>query len=263
MGTQLREKIFSPLDPKAASALVDEVNELMDSFVESESDEDDGERDEDGYLASDVFDDVFLEAEDSPPPLVAEVRAAAQASGGTSELEPAALERLPSCRSTLVLEYFGRIAEKAPFVALEKLLFERAGAAVVSSAEGTLRTVETTVAKRAKEIGPVWSKTLPLGKSEAPKKAVPIPTRPAKEGEADATSVHKRLSGIIEGRDPLAREMLKRELTQTTDAVRAYAGALMHEGPTPDAAIAKVLSCSVPDVIASREDLKALLKKIR
>lgn len=260
MGTQVVEKIFSPLEPKAARTLVAEVNAMIEALAESNSDDDDDDDDDDGDGSSliDVLDDVFLEVDEAAPPSVDEVRAEAGAG-----LEEAALERLPSCRSTLVIEYDAGVSGEAPFVALQKLLFERVGDAVVSSGEGSqVVTVETAVSKRAKEVGKLWANTLPLGGSEPPKKSA-AKGRPAKEVEVDGEMVYKRLSSAIEGRDPLAREMLKRELQNTTDAVRAYAGALMHEGAVPDPAIAKILSCSLEEVVAAREALWALLKKVR
>jgi hypothetical protein len=238
--TWLRELIHSPLSADDASALVDEVTGLVEELVEAD---DAPERDDDGYAAVDVLDDVSLEVDASPPPA-------------------AVLALLPRCRSTIALEYAAHVFDKAPFVALQKLLFERVGDAVVSSGEGAgLTTLEALVARRAREVGPTWAKTPPLGRPEPPKKAPK--TRAARPGELDALAVHKRLARIIEGRDPLERDMLRRELERTTERVRAYAAALMEEGPTPDTAIAKELGWTLTDVVASREELGALLARIR
>jgi len=261
MGTQVVEKIYTPLEPKAARTLVNEVNAMIEALAESDpDDDDDDDDDDDGSSLIDVLDDVFLEVDEAPPPSVDEARAAAD-EGDALE---AALERLPACRSTLAIEYDAGVAGEAPFVALQKLLFERVGDAVVSREDGAvLVTVETAAAKRAKEVGKLWANTLPLGGSEPAKKPAAKARPAAKEAELDGETVYKRLSSVIEGRDPLAREMLKRELQNTTDAVRGYAGALMHEGAVPDPAIAKILSCSVEDVASAREALWALLKKVR
>lgn len=162
----------------------------------------------------------------------------------------------------VVLEYYARVSEKRPFVALQKLVFERVGKAVVWRGEGTpLTTVETTVAETAKALGSTWTKTPPLGSREPPKKGAK--TRPAKPGELDALAVHKHLSRIIEGNDPLARGFLKRELERTTPAVRTYAASLMEGGPRSDTAIAKELACPVSEVVTSRELLSALLRGIK
>ncbi len=281
MATKFCERIYSPLSANEARAVVDEVDALIDALVEDRADGEEaedsgidgfsvvpehGERDADGYAAVDVFDDVSLEVVEALPPTAAEARAIAHASGympSSFVFEPAALERLPSCRSTIVLEYYARVSEKRQFVALEKLVFARVGKAVVSSGEGTrLKTVEATIEECARALGAMWAKTAPLG-STREKRKKPRKTRPAKPGELEALGVQQHLARIIEGKDPLAREALKRQLERTTDAVRSYAAALMEDGPRPDASVAKELSWRLAEVVTSREELSALLKSIK
>ena len=71
----------------------------------------------------------------------------------------------------------------------------------------------------------------------------------------------KRLARIIEGNDPLARDALKKELERTTEAVRSYAASLMEDGPRSDAAVARELPCPVAEVVTSRGELSAFLKR--
>ncbi len=257
MATQYRDKIFSSLSPAEAHALVAEIDALVEALTPSEADEGPypdpveapwgfnvtsatTERDPDGYALAEIFDDVSLEVDDAPVPAPV-------------------LERMGTCRSCIVVEYYARISEKKPFVALQKLLFARVGDALVSD-DTELVPIATTIAKLTKHLGSVWTKTPPLGSIETPKKD--RKTRPAKEGELEALAVHKRLARIIEGNDPLARGMLEKELRKTTDAVRSYAAALMEEGPTSDAAAAKLLSCSVVEVESARDALTTLLRRI-
>jgi hypothetical protein len=122
-------------------------------------------------------------------------------------------------------------------------------------------TVERLLAERATEVGPAWAKTRPLGSREPPKR--PPKTRAAKPGELEALAVHERLARIIEGRDPFARDALRKALELSTDRVRSYAAALMEGGPTPDPAVAKELQCPVAEVAAARDSLSALLRAIR
>ncbi len=278
MATKSREKISSPLSASGARALVDEAAALIDALVEADADSEAapdpgidgfsvvrGERDDDGYTALDVFEDVAFDVDEALPPTSAEVHAIALASGYTPSsfvFEPAALERLRSCRATLTVAYYSRVFDKRPFVALQKFFFARVGEAVVSCGGGTqLTTVETTVAERARAVGPTWAKTPPLGSREPLEK--PRKMRPAKPGELEALAVHKRLASIIEGHDPLARDALKKQLERTTDAVRSYAASLMEDGPRPDAAVATEVPCPVAEVVTSRGELNALLKRIK
>ena len=82
-------------------------------------------------------------------------------------------------------------------------------------------------------------------------------------GKLEALAVYKRLAHIIQGKDPLARDALKKALEGATEPVRVYAAALMEDGPSPDAAVATGLSRPVAEVVASREGLRAILARIR
>lgn len=278
MATSFREKIFSPLAPEEARELVAEANAIIGALYAADADAEpvadpgiDGfhvveraERDADGYADLDVFEDVDIALDASSPPTAAEVRTAAHATGyapSSFYFEPAALARLPSCRSTIVVEYVGRVHDKPPFVALQKLVFARVGEAVVWSGEGTrLTTLETAAAERANEVGETWATTRPLGSRERVKKA--RKTRAAKPGEVEAVSVHERLSRIIEGSDPFARDALKKALERTNDAVRAYAASLMEDGARSDASVAKALTTSAKAIEAARQELATLLSAI-
>jgi len=253
VATRLREQIYTPLSSNEARELVQETWDLIEGLV-TEPEED---ADDDGYGVLDVFDDVSLVAEGALP------RSARGA--------PEALERIASCRSALTLEYYGRIFEKQPFIALQKFVFARVGKAVVWRGEAgedppakdaKLMTLEAFIAERDRDVGPRWRETAPLGTSEEPERK-PRKTRKAKAGELESLPVHKRLARIIEGNDPLAREALKKALERTTPQVRAYAAALMENGPTPDAELAKELGTPSANVVSAREALARLLKAIR
>jgi hypothetical protein len=242
------------LSADEARALVAGVNEAIES-------EDDEEDDEAGIL----IDDVAFVIDKEPPPSAEAAVARAVATGYTPtsfDFEPAAMARLTSCRSTLLLRYYARIFEERPFVALQKRIFEHVGAAVIASAEGTvIQTLETVIAERTRQLGTLWTKTRPLGpRPEPPKK--PIKTRPARAGEVEAVALHARLVGLIEGDDPFARDALKKALSATTDVVRAYAAVLMDDGATSDSGAAKALSIGVSEVAAARDELERLFREI-
>jgi len=254
VSTRLREQIYSPISAADAHAVVREFLDFIDDAANDPADDVDGD---DAYSELDVFDDVDLGVDASLP---------ADPSGDAK-----ALARFPACRSTFTLDYDGRVADKRPFIALQKLVIARAGDAVVWSGEGGERppakgakiiTLEAFVADREKNVGPRWRTITPLGEEEEPVRK-PVKTRAAKPGELEALAVHKRLSSIIEGRDPLAREALRKRLEGATAEVRAYAAALMENGATPDAAIAQDLDRTAREVAESREALHALLSKIR
>ncbi len=253
MATRLREQIYTPLSENETRELVTEAWQLLDGLLSEESKAPDDE----DYVELDVLDDLSLEAEGSLP---------VDARG-----RPEALERLAACRSTLTLEYYGRIFEAKLFIALQKLLFARVGKAVVWSGEGgeepptkgaKIVTLETLVSEREKYVGPTWRKTPPLGTSDEPERK-PHKTRKPKPGELEALAVHKRLVRVISGTDPFAREALKKALEHTTPQVRAYAAALREHGPTPDAALAKELGRSSTEIASDRDALRVLLKAIR
>jgi len=248
VATELRERIYTPLALNEARALVKEALRLLDALSE------DPDLDDEEDLG--VLDDVTLSVGGSLP---TDPRGA-----------PEAVERAAKCRSALTIDYYGRIAETAAFIALEKLIVARAGAGVVwvgeageEPGEGAkLVTVEAFVAQREKEVGPKWHETSALGAVEEIEHE-PIETHAPNAGELEALAVHKRLARLIEGNDPFAREMLRKALERTTPEVRAYAGALMENGATPDAELAKELDMSPRDVASAREALAALLKAIR
>jgi hypothetical protein len=242
VATRLRERIYTPLSASEARALVERANELIDELVGNPD-----EADDDGYTELEVFDDVTLSVEESVP------------------------EGAAKCRSAITLDYYGRVSDKAQFIALEKLIVAEVGDAVVWRGEGgeepskgaKLVALVAFVAEREKEVGGAkWRKIAELGAIEEIARK-PVKTRDAKAGELEAASVHKKLSRMIEGNDPLAREALKKALGQTTPNVRAYAAALMENGATPDAEIAKELETSVNDVASSRDALAEILKSIR
>jgi hypothetical protein len=250
MATQLRERIYSPLSPSDARELVKEVQARLDELAEGPHD------DEEGMTELDVLDDVSMFADESLPP---------DARGAKDVVERAA-----KCRSAVTIDYYGRIYETTAFIALEKAIVAGVGAALVWRGEAgeepgkgaKLVTIEAFVKAREHEVGPKWRKTLALGTIEEIERK-PIRTRDAKAGELEALAVHKRLARMIEGNDPFARDALKKALEQTTPQVRAYAAALMENGPTADAALSKELDMSPREVASARDELGALLKAIR
>jgi hypothetical protein len=123
-------------------------------------------------------------------------------------------------------------------------------------------TIEAFVKEREHEVGAKWRKTSALGAIEEVARK-PVKTRDAKPGELEALAVHKRLARIIEGNDPFARDALKTALERTTPHVRAYAAALMDNGPTPDASLSKELDMPASDVASAREALRKVLSSIR
>lgn len=282
MAMKFRERIHSPLPIEEARALVDDIVARMDaSSLDAEAEaeaaaafdpgtdgfslvSERGEDDECLYAAL-VFDDVDLWVEETKPPTATEARASAKASGTAPSsivLAPAALSRLRTCRSTITLEYYGRVFDTRPFIAVQKLLFDRVGEAVLSSGDGArLTTVETAAAECAKAVGSLWAETRPLGSREPPPK--PTRTRPAKPGELEAASLYESLVALLGSEDSLSRYALKRELERTTEAVRAYAASLMESGPKPDAVIAKSLHRSEVEVNGSRSELRLLLTRIQ
>jgi hypothetical protein len=70
-----------------------------------------------------VLDDVTMFADESLVPPDA---------SGTKEV----MERAANCRSSITLDYYGRIYETTAFIALEKLIIAGVGAAVVWRGEG-------------------------------------------------------------------------------------------------------------------------------
>lgn len=251
MATRLRERIYTALSIDEARALVNDANALLDELTEAPE-----EPDDDGYTSLEVLDDVDFFCDDALP----------RDATGPAET----LERAAKCRSAVTIDHYGRVYDKPLFIALEKMILARVGAAVVWRGEGgeepgkgaKLVTVEAFVKERENEVGPKWRKTLALGTVEEIVRK-PIRTRDAKPGELEALAVHKRLARMIEGNDPLAREALRKALEQTTPHVRAYAAALMENGATPDALLAKELDMSARDVAAAREALGEILSLIR
>jgi hypothetical protein len=229
---------------------VEEAEARLDELAENP------EADEDGTTELEILDEVTMVVDESLP----------RDARGT----PETLERAAKCRSAVTIDHYGRVHETTPFIALEKSIIARVGAAVVWRGEGgeepregaKLVTVEAFVKEREKEVGPKWRKTPALGTIEEPVRK-PTKTRTAKPGELEALTVYKRLSRIIEGNDPFARDALKKALQRTTPQVRAYAAALMDNGATPDALLSKELDTPASEVASAREALGQILSSIR
>jgi hypothetical protein len=261
MTTYNRNAFHSPLDRAGAEALV----EMIDTLVEAElpADIDAPEEVDDKRGVVDVYHELSIDVEAGRPPTAQAARERAAAAGhdaSTLVFEPAALERLASCRSTITIEYPSSLFDEPFFIAVVKGILQGVGAAVVETGDSSrYETTETYAAGEAKIHGDLWTKTAALApKKVAPKK--PQKIRPAKGGELEALSVQKRLERLIQ--DPIARRPLKKALEESTDAVRTYAAALMEEGPQPDVTMAKVLDKKVEEVGAARLALAEILRRV-
>lgn len=265
MTTYFRESFHTPLDRVAAEALVEQIDGLVEAELPDDIDE--AQREDDDLGVTDVYHDLSIEAEKTPPPtaLQARDRAAAQEDKGFDPsgfvFEAAALARLPLCRSTITLEYPSHVGETRFFAAVVKGLLDAMGPSVVETGAGTSwQTSETYATGQAKSRGEHWTKTRALGIKKKEKPPKPVKIRPPKGGELEAVGVQKRLARLIE--DPIARSSLKEELEDATDAVRTYAAGLMEEGPLADAAMAKALGQKVEDVSTARLALAEILRRV-
>jgi hypothetical protein len=285
MGTEFRLRVFTTLAKGAAKQVVDEIQGLLDAALPTDDDaaavtaspppglkglrvvsaghfREDADAD-----ALGAYDNLHLVVEAERPPTPAAARERARATGYVDlTLEPAALERLPSCSSTIAIHYAAWLEDNRFFVAVEKRIFERVGDAVVESADGSsLETSETFIAGRAKELDGLWEKTPPAGsRKERAAAKKPRATRAARLGEVEAIAIRTRIVQLVEGDDPFLRDALRSELATTaTDAVRTYAAALLEEGAHADLTMAKAMGLTKEEVTAARAGLAVLLDRLR
>lgn len=94
---------------------------------------------------------------------------------------------------------------------------------------------------------------------EAAKPKPKIEQSDANAGEAEAAELHEKLTKILEGKDPILRNALRKALGRTTDVVRSYAAALLELGPKPDAALAKVIGKKPDETMDARVALEDLV----
>jgi hypothetical protein len=280
--TYFTDRIFTPLDRAEAKAVVEEIEALLEARVSTYDGPIDLEppkdlpgltvmtlqnlRESEEEGVADVFEDLSIEVEAEPPPTADQARARAAATGyaeWSRVLEPDALARLATCRSTIQLHYPARLFEKKPFVALCKRILERVGSAAVESADGSrLETTESFATEAAKQLGSVWTKTAPLAPPHAHAEKKPRKTRSAKPGEVEAVALYDRLMAILDGADPFVRETLKEALEDATEPVRQYAAALLEEGANADATLAKALGWKAPEATEAREALAELVEEV-
>ncbi len=289
MTTCFRERIFSPLTTSEAAALVRDLHRILDEAQPTVADEAaetaeappelDGltvhslrrlrEDADDGRF--DAYESLQIFVDAAVPPTADSARARARATGfaeSSFALERDALDRLASCRSTIALEYPGRLVDTRFFVALLKRLLARAGSSVVETDDGTrLETNERFEERAMQELGLSWTRT-PAAETSAErearrtKKRAPRATRAPRPGEVEAIAVHRTLAAHLEGGDPLDRAALREALRGASADVRAYAAALVEEGAHADARLAKVLDRSEDAIAAARTALARLLEDV-
>ncbi len=279
MPTTFRDRCHTPLSRDQAEALVRELDALIAALDDTELSspwafgdkmpaELDGltvitgralaenERDDD----SSISDDLSIAVERDPPPDAEEARARAVATGYAAHslvLEPAALERLSSCRSTIALEYVGRLCDDPRFVSLQRRLYAAAGPSVVESADGSrFEPSEARVAELAAQRG---SPSIE-GRSAKGRQAKPARKRDARPGEVEALTLREQLSEAVA--DPFVSRRLREALETTSELVRAYAGLILDDVAQADARAAKSLARTVADVEDARATLAALVASV-
>lgn len=284
MGYTFQTRCYTPLDEAAARALVQRPEALAeaydadgestrfgDALAQDETEEGlsvvtarDLREDEDGYGGG-ISDDFAIFVVPGPLPTPAELRARAEATGYATSIDPRAVERLASCSTSITVEFAGRIYDHPLAVALHQRFYEAVGPSVVVSGEDSVVSLsEDHVAKIAGELGVTWSEVLAARAREERARArktrarMPPRTRQARTGEVESLAVHRLFQQGLA--DPFVSGRLQAGLRETTDAVRAYALALMEDGPQADAHHAKALGVSLAEVEALRERLHAVLE---
>ncbi len=285
MTTYFRDRCHTPLAREKAEKLVSELHALIDAYV------DEGTRessvfaedpphgleglsvltsrelrdldDDAGGIGGDsggIGDDLAMYVAREPPPTSDQARDIAAATGYVAHslvLDAVALERLASCRSTIVLEYPGRLEFHPFFVTLQRRLFEEIGLSVVESGYGSsFQPSEVRVAELAQRQGADDD----APSARARRGRAPRRPRAARPGEVEALAVHGRLLEAIE--DPLSRATLQDEFAKADDGLRRYASLLIEDGAQGDAQAAKALGVRAKAVASHRAALAALLDRI-
>ncbi|WP_394846191.1 hypothetical protein LZC95_01850 [Pendulispora brunnea] len=275
MPTYFRERYHTPLSREEAAKVLSRLVALVDAYATPGEDRepaftlpDSSEleglsvlttndlRDEEEDVDA-IADDLSMDLEKDAPPSAERAREIAAATGYVPDsliLEPMALERLATCRSTIVFRYPGRVGFHPFFLDLQRKLLEAIGPSVVESGDGSsFQPSEFLAAELAEEPGPDET-------TKRKRQRKPPRRRDARAGEVETLSLRNRLLEMID--DPLAKGRLFAEFSNAEDGVRRYASLLLEDGAQSDAHAAKALGLTAKAVAAHRMALAAMLDEI-
>lgn len=244
MSVTVRENHHTPLDKAAAKKLVEELEAAL---IADEFDDVEGP----------VSDDIAFFVDQDKPPTAEQAKKRAKDTGYAEHsfvFEPGALERLATCRSTITLEYEGRIHDHPELGRLQRRLFDGIGAAVVESAEGTKwETSETFAAELAKRHGDAWN----FEDEPVEEEPLPISMPRSGNGERESKRLRRKLEEAIN--DPFANRRVATAMRAATPLVQSYAALLLEDDAQSDERAAKELKRTTEEITAARTSLEALL----